>query len=171
MEELLRSLHGAARAIQREVPRLGRPPEEGAPPETEQVIPHSVVRGTRGYIEKLVHQVNGCYERGWYDACAVMVRRLVEVVIIEAFEEHGIASKIQNKDSDFLYLSELIDAALGEPRWNLGRNTKRALPKLKGVGDRSAHSRRFTAHLKDIEKNIDDLRDVVQEFIYLAGLK
>jgi hypothetical protein len=171
MEEYLRRLHEAARAIQREVPRLGRPPAEGAPPETEQVIPHSVVHGTRGYIEKLVHQVNGCYERGWYDACAVITRRLIEVVIIEAFEEHGIAAKIQNKDGDFLYLGDLIDAALTEPSWNLGRNTKRALPRLKGVGDRSAHSRRFTAHLKDVEKNIDDLRDVIQEFIYLADLK
>ena len=171
MEDFLRRVHLAARAIQREVPRLGRPPEEGGPPETEQVIPHSVVRGTRGYIEKLVDQVNGCYERGWYDACAVMTRRLVEVVIIEAFEEQGIAAKIQDGVGDFFFLSDLIDAALAEPQWNLGRNTRRALPRLKGVGDRSAHSRRFNAHLKDIERNIDDLRDVVQEFIYLARLK
>jgi hypothetical protein len=159
-----------ARSIQSEVPRLGRPPEEGAAAETEQVIPHSIVRGTRGYIEKVVFQVNGCYERGWFDACAVMIRRLLEMVIIEAYEANGIAAKIQNPGGDYLQLGDLIDAALSES-WNLGRNTKRALPRLKGIGDRSAHSRRFNAHLRDIEQHIVDVRDAVQEFVYLARLK
>jgi hypothetical protein len=164
-------LHEIARAIQQDVPRRGRPRDEGGGAESDQVVPKSLVRGTRGYIERVVDQINGAFERGWFDACAVMIRRLVEMVIIEAFESKGIAHKIKTSSGDFLYLSDLIDSAMNEPSWNLGRNTKRALPQLKGVGDRSAHSRRFTAHLRDIEKHIDDLRDVVQEFIYLAGLK
>lgn len=160
-----------SKAIQDELPRLSKPPRSGSPAETDQVIPTSVVHGTRGYIERVAQQVNGCYERGWFDACAVMIRRLVEIVIIEAFESKSLAHKIQNTNGDFLYLGDLIDRALAEPTWNLGRSTKRALPKLKGVGDRSAHSRRFVAYRSDIDKHIDDLRDVIQEFIYLAGLK
>jgi hypothetical protein len=70
-----------------------------------------------------------------------------------------------------LYLSDLISATLAEKSWNLGRNTKQALPRLKDIGDKSAHSRRFVAHQADIEKIITDLRVVVQELVYLAKLK
>jgi hypothetical protein len=160
-----------AKAIQAEVPRRGRPPEEGMAPESEQVLPHSVVRGTRGYIEKILIQVNGTYERGWFDACAVMIRRLLETLIIEAFEHHKRASEIQNSSGDFLYLRDLIAKTLAEPSWNLTRNTKAALPRLKDIGDKSAHSRRYIAHRADIQAVVPDLRVAVQELIFLAGLK
>jgi len=131
----------------------------------------SVVRGTRGYIEQVANQINGCYEKGWFDACAVMVRRLLETLIIETFEYHKLDGKIKNSVGDFVYLRDLISRALTEKAWNLSRNTKKALPRLKDVGDKSAHSRRYNAHRGDIDKLLDDVRVVVQELIYLAGLK
>lgn len=160
-----------AKGIQQEAPRHATPPEEGYASTSELILPFSVVRGTRGYIESVVNQINGCYERGWYDACAVMIRRLLETLIIEVFEYNGISHKIKGMSGDFLYLRDLIDVTLKETRWNLSRNTKLALPKLKDVGDKSAHSRRFNAHRGDIDKLIDGVRVVVQEFVYLAGLK
>jgi hypothetical protein len=166
-----RQILAIAKEIQAGTPRRGRPSDEGSTPETDQVLAHSLVRGTRGYIEKITAQINGCYERGWFDGAAVMIRRLLETLIIEAFEEHGRATAIQNSAGDFLYLRDLVTAALNEPSWNLGRNTKSALPRLKDIGDRSAHSRRYIAHRRDIEDVHADLRVVVQEFIYLAGLK
>jgi hypothetical protein len=160
-----------AKNIQEEIPRKNLPPDEGLPSESQQVIPFSVVRGSRGYIEKVVHQINGCYENGWFDGCAVMIRRLIETLIIEVYEYHSISEKIKNDNDDFLYLNDLVGKILTESAWNLGRNVKRALPKLKDIGDRSAHSRRYIAHRQDIDKNISELREVVQELIYLANLK
>lgn len=58
-----------------------------------------------------------------------------------------------------------------EPNWNLGRGCKRALPKLKDLGDQSAHSRRHNAHRGDFIPLLPDVRVVVQELVYLAGLK
>jgi len=140
-------------------------------PESEQVLPQSVVKGSRGYIEKIVIQINGTYERGWFDACAVMIRRLLETLIIEAFEHHKIAASIQGPNGDFLYLRDLIAKTLAEPSWHLGRNAKAALPRLKDIGDKSAHSRRFIAHRADVHAVAADVRVVVQELVYLAGLK
>ena len=165
------SILEVAKNIQKVAPRHVEPPDEGFKASSEQVLPFSLVKNTRGYIEKVVNQVNGCYEKGWFDACSVMLRRLIETLIIEAFEHHKIASKIKNSAGDFLYLSDLINTALQEKTWNLTRNTKRALPKLKDIGDKSAHSRRYNAHKKDVDKLIDDVRVVVQEFLYLANLK
>lgn len=171
MTELAKAALDIAKRIQDEVPKRGIPPDEGIASESQQVIPFSVIRGTRDYLEKVVNQINGSYERGWFDACAVMIRRLVETLTIEAFEHHGIARKIQDPNGDFLPLKDLVTITLNETAWNLTRNTKQGLPKLKLVGDLSAHSRRYIAHRRDIDRIIDDLRVVVQELVYLAGLK
>jgi len=130
-----------------------------------------MVRGTRGYIEKVTNQINGCYEMGWFDGCAVMMRRLMETLIIECFEKHGVAAKIKNSSGDFFYLADLVDKAIQEPAWNLGRNTKQAMPRLKNIGDQSAHSRRYNAHREDIDKLSTEFRNVCQELLYIAGLK
>ena len=74
------------------------------------------------------------------------------------------------RTGDFLFLAELIDKMLQETAWNLGRNTKKALPKLKAIGDQSAHNRRYNAHREDIDKLSTDFRNVCQELLYLAGL-
>jgi hypothetical protein len=161
-----------AKRLNAEAPKSFVPPSEGTRPANEFILPHAMVRGTRGYIEKVVFQVNGCYEKGWFDGCAVMMRRLVETLIIECFEKYGIASKIKNpKTGDFLFLGELVDKLTQEPTWNLGRNTRQALPQLKTIGDLSAHSRRYNAHRQDIDKLSYDFRVVCQELIYLSGLK
>jgi len=161
-----------AKDIQDDSPRRARPHDAGAAPDSEQVLPFSYVRGTRGYLEKVVNQINGSYENGWFDACAVMIRRLMETLIIEVYEHHGIDSRIKNAAGDFYHLSDLIDRVLAETVWNLSRNTKRGLQKLKSTGDLAAHNRRYTAHRGDIDDRIlDDLRVITQEFLDLAGLK
>jgi hypothetical protein len=100
-----------------------------------------------------------------------MIRRLLETLIIEAFEDHALAAKIKNPSGDFLYLRDLIDKSLQETSWNLSRNCKQAMPRLKDIGDKSAHNRRFNAHRGDIDPLLSDIRVVVQELIYLAALK
>ena len=171
MPSALQNVLNAAKAIDQEIRKELGPPEEGLLAETQTVIPRSLVRGTRGYIEKIANQANGCYEHGWYDACAVLIRRLIETLIIESFEKHAIAGKIQNSSGDFLYLRDLIKFALSETTWNLSRNCKQALPKLKDIGDKSAHSRRYIAQRGDIDPLLADIRLVVQELIFLSGLK
>lgn len=167
----VRNIVATAKAIHTDIATEIGAPEEGLPSETQSVILMSLVRGTRGYIERVSNQINGAYENGWYDACAVMLRRLIETLIIEAFEQHKIATKIQNTKGDFFYLRDLIDSTLSEKAWNLGRNAKKALPKLKDIGDKSAHSRRYIALRGDIQPLLSDIRTVVQELIYIANLK
>ena len=172
MASLARQALEIAKKIQSEAPVTYVPPSEGTRPRSQSVLPRALFTNTRGYIERVVDQINGCYENGWFDGCAVMMRRLLETLIIKSFEASNIAHKVKDhKTGDFLYLSDLISKALQEPLWNLGRNTKRALPSLKSIGDQSAHSRRYNAHREDIDKLIPDFRTVCQEFIYLAKLK
>jgi hypothetical protein len=167
----VRKLLASAKAIKVSVDRELGPPAEGLPSPGEQVVLRSLVRGTRNYIERVANQANGAYEMGWYDACAVMIRRLLETLIIEAFEKAGLAAGIKTTSGDFFYLRDLIDACLNEPTWNLSRNCKAAMPRLKDIGDKSAHSRRYNAHKGDVQPLLGDVRLVVQELLSLSGLK
>jgi hypothetical protein len=99
-----------------------------------------------------------------------MMRRLVEVSIIEAYEALGIQERIKNANGDYFQLTELVQHALAEPTFNLSRNTRRQLPQLRDVGHMSAHGRYFTAQKPDIEKVRTGCRVVVEEFLHIAGL-
>jgi hypothetical protein len=87
------------------------------------------------------------------------------------FEHYGLTTTIKNPQGDFFQLADLIAAMLKETAWNLGRKVKQALPRLKDLGDQSAHSRRFVAHREDVDRLQVDFRIVVQELVFLAGLK
>lgn len=158
-------------AIQSDCEDVLLPPEVGLNAWGQSVVPLVLFKETRGYIERVAYQVNGCYINGWYDACAVMVRRLLETLIVEAFEFHKISDKIKDGQGDFFFLSDLIRCTLDEQSWNLTRNTKNALPKLKDIGDKSAHSRRYNAIRGDLDRLLSEIRGVVQELLYLSGLK
>ena len=171
-KRLAREALEIAKEISREAPRRYIPPKEAVKPESEGVLPAELTINTRGYLERVVTQINGAYEKGWYDACAVMMRRLLETLIIEAFEAHGIAAVIKNPQSgDFLPLGNLVEATMQEVSWNLGRTAKKGLPKFKKLGDLSAHSRRYNARQDDIDRVREDFRLVCEELLYLANLK
>jgi len=135
------------------------------------LFPQSLLtRTSRGYLISIGRQMNGCFESGFYDAGAVMMRRLLETAIIEAFESKKVEAKIKNTQGDYLQLTDLIAAALTETSWNLTRNTKQALPRLRDIGHLSAHSRRFTAQKTDVERIRMDCRVAIEEFLQIAGL-
>jgi hypothetical protein len=166
-----RNIFAAAQAINADVERELGPPEEGVAPNSHLVIMKSLTRDTRSYVVQIVQQINGSYENGWYDACAVMIRRLIETLIIETFEEHGAAHKIKSAGGDYLFLRDLITATLSETAWSPSRNLKAALPKLKDIGDKSSHNRFFVAKRGDIQPLIADIRSVVQELLFQSSLK
>ncbi|MEO7030090.1 MAG: DUF4145 domain-containing protein [Acidobacteriaceae bacterium] len=156
-----------------EAPRNFLPPSEGTRPSSQHVLAVALVKDTRrGYLIRVVNQINGCYEHGWFDGCAVMMRRMIETLIIECFEAHQISTEIKDpRSGDFLMLKDLIDRLLAQPKFNIGRVAKKGLGQLKEIGDLSAHGRRYNAHREDIDKLTTEFRVVCQELLYLAQLK
>jgi len=172
LDPSIKNVARAAQAAQHEIETtLGAPEEGKQASNTNAVVPSILFKHTRGYLEKIANQANGAYSQGWFDASAVMIRRLLETLIIEAFEKHGRATEIQNRDGDFLYLRDLIAKTIACNAWNLSRNSKQALPRLKDVGDKSAHSRRFNAVRNDLDSIKSDLRCVAEELLSLAGMR
>ncbi len=171
MTDFYRGILSIAKKLQAEADDHLLPPKEITPSRKDIVLPHSLFKKTRGYLEKIVYQINISYESTCYDACAVMIRRLIETLIIESFEKHKIENKIKHSSGDFIQLDDQINKMLSESNWNLSRNAKRGLKQLKKLGDLSAHSRRFNAQRTDIDRFIDDLRVVAEELLYISGLR
>ena len=141
------------------------------PKEEEGLFPLSLLaQAKRGYLVSVGRQMNGAYGMNWYDAAAVMMRRLVEISIIEAFEAKGVQGKIKDVAGNYLQLSDLISKALTEPSLALSRNAKRALPGLRDLGHMSAHGRYFTAQKGDVDAVQTGCRIVIEEFLHHAKL-
>ena len=160
----------AARRFQRQVHELTKPPAEGTKPATDRIIDTALVMGAPGNFVRVVDQINGTYERGWYDACAIMLRRLLEMLIIEAYVANGMKDKIKGENGRFLRLNGLIRRACSESSWALDDNGA-ILRRLNAIGNWSAHKRRFVANRDDIDKHVSELRIVIQELVFLAKLK
>ncbi len=124
----------------------------------------------RGYIVAIGRQINGSYAAGWYDACAVMMRRLLESTIIEAFEARKIDHKIKDGNGDFVQLTALIRAALIEKSWNLPRNVRSHIKTLRDLGHNSAHNRYYLAKKVYIDELKPVYRETVEAFLHLANL-
>jgi hypothetical protein len=129
-----------------------------------------LAQAKRGYLTVIGRQMNECFRAGYFDASSVMMRRLLEVSIIEAFEACNIASKIKGPDGNYLQLTAMVQKAVTETSWNLSKNTKKFLPQLRDLGHLSAHGRSFTAQDSDILKVQQGIRVVVEEFLRLAKL-
>ena len=134
-------------------------------------LPQAVWNKTRGYIEKVCIQLNGCYRYGFYDGAAVMVRRLVETLIIEAYEYLNRPEDIRDSNGNYCMLGDLVGIAFGPKGLNLGREAKTALQDIKKLGDRSAHNRRFNAVKPDLDLIRSGVRVSSEELINIAALR
>lgn len=137
----------------------------------DSVIPRDVVAGTRGYLEKVVEQINKSFDGQLYDCTAVMCRRLLETLIIEVYESQGRAGEIKGSDGHFLMLAGLLDRLEKDSSIHISRNGLAGLKAFKTLGDLSAHNRRFNARQADIERVRDSLRVSVEELTHLASFK
>ena len=154
MKELAKNALSFARKLQA---GTARPPTQATMPKKDWVVDSTLVMEQKHYIISVVEQINGTYREGYYDASAVMLRRLVETLIIEAYISKGKVTEIKNDNGDFLGLKDLIDRASNGKYLNLSRNSKVILRRLKKLGDLSAHNRTFIAKKSYFDSLCEDL--------------
>ncbi len=136
-------------------------------PITNNFIPIDIYDITPHYIRKIINQINQCYDCRLFDAVLILIRKVLETLMIETFEKFGVEQHIMNSEGNFKYLSEIILQFLGSNKWNLSRNIKLNIKKIKKLGDLSAHNRRFLAKKADLDQIKLEIRQVFQEIIIL----
>ncbi len=140
-------------------------------PKSNAVLPFDLFEGTRGYIEKVVDQINASYSASLFDCCTVMCRRLLETLIIEVYEADERAKEIKQPDGHFYMFSGLLERLKKDEKFNLGTNALCGLENFKKLGNLSAHNRRYNAVRNDIDRVRDGMRIACEELLHLATLK
>lgn len=131
---------------------------QGEPP----FLPEEIIEDRYGVIKKILWEINISYSAACYNACAAMIRHLIEMLIVGAFEHHGLGDKIKI-DGEYLPFSALIGKAAAEPALRLGKETKRVLPDLKFFGDAGAHSRMILVRKHDLDRMHNQVRGATEE--------
>jgi hypothetical protein len=126
-----------------------------------------VLSETPAYIGRIVPQINGCWDRGWYEACAVMTRRLVETLIIHLYHQRGWLDELRDaKTHDFIGLKRMVDKACGDSRIGLDSRSQEHLKRLKDLGDIAAHDFRVAIRKGDLERVRDALRMTSERLLF-----
>jgi len=107
----------------------------------DSVLPESLyLRANRTYLTKLSQQINACFINNCFDACAVMMRRLLEVLLIHTYENFRIEASIKDANTNnYFMLNSIINDAKQNSTIGLSRNCKESLDDFKKVGNFSAH--------------------------------
>lgn len=173
MSDFARYALSVAEQIQADADKFYTPNYEGRQARHNRIIDPRLVRQAGTHVESIVNSINGTYENGWFDACAVMLRRLIETLIIEAYLGIGRHNDILDNNNHFIDLNSLIKMACDGNDPHLSRTSKRILPKIKALGDRSAHNRTFLAKpssFESLSSNFHvDLQALVQELLSAAS--
>lgn len=138
-------------------------------PKFNGVIQPELFANSRGYIIKVIDQINASYQYNLFDCCAIMCRRLLETLIIECYEKQKRPEDIKDKDDNFFMFSGLLSVVENDKVLGLSRNSVQALKDFKRLGDLSAHNRRFNARKPDIDNIKDGLRIISEELLHIGG--
>lgn len=134
------------------------------------VLPRAVYLETKGYLRKLCDEVNACYENNIFDGCALLMRKLIEVLLIQAFENLGLEDTIRDPDSGRpVVLAKLVKESkerLGLARWT------GLLDQVRDFGNYSAHIKELNWTKRDVDGvNLLEYRVLVEQLMYMAGAK
>lgn len=142
------------------------PPPSPAPP-VEYFIDPEIFRDCPPFIKYLEPQINGCWDRQWYEACALTVRRLLESLIIYLYEKRGWGKEIKDQDG-YLKLQNLVDKICGDSRIGLDKRSQQGLKHFKQFGDVAAHDFRVRIRKSDLEQKRNDLRLACERLIFIT---
>ena len=135
------------------------------------ILPEPDYEKTRGYIERLAKQVNAAYEQNIFDGCAVLMRRLVEILLILSYQKLGIDHDIKDSVGNYLMLDGIISNAKANAMLNLSRNGKIAAETFRTLGNFSAHKIEYTCKREYIKPEIPNFRALVSELLHKAGMR
>lgn len=136
----------------------------------DSILPENLYYDTRQYIESIADQINLSYEKNINDGCAVLMRRLIEILLILSFKNLQIDKSIKHPDGNYKMLKKIISEGKQNNKLDLSRNAKQCLEKFRILGNFSAHRLQYTCKQKYIKEVIPDFRVTVEELLYKSGL-
>jgi hypothetical protein len=138
---------------------------------TEGILPNGLLEGSRGYLVRLGEQINACYSSNIFDGCAVLMRRLLEVLLILTYRHLGIEGTIMRPDTRHKDLSQIVADAISNPVLKLSKAARDELDVFRDLGNLSAHRIEYNCRRGDLKPRILSYRASVEELLYRSGVK
>ncbi len=126
--------------------------------------------GKRPFLTKLIQQINFCYGHNCYDACAVLMRRLFEVLLVLTYQNKGVEADIQKTDGSHKMLEGIVKDAVQNQSLGIPSRISKNFDAFREVGNNSAHSITYTAGKLDIDNIVRDYRVMLEDLYTRAGL-
>lgn len=161
--------HTFVKRMEARFPLLSEKSQEVADDGT--ILPKVLYDKTRGFIEGLAKQINASYEHNIFDGCAVLMRRLEEILLILSYEHLSIGAAIKDANGNYVLLERIVKNAEANATLNLSRTSKKAIEKIRELGNYSAHKVTYTCRREYIEEKIDEFRALVDELLHKAGIR
>lgn len=136
----------------------------------DTILPNSLYINTRGYIEKLAKQINSSYENNVFDGCAVLMRRLLEVLLILGYEHINKKTEIE-ENGELKNLNFIINYTLSNNPFSLSKGTRECLDDFRKLGNFSAHRIQYNCRKTEIKNVAMEFRVCIEELLYANGLK
>ncbi|WP_334073140.1 MULTISPECIES: hypothetical protein [Paenibacillaceae] len=136
---------------------------------SSEILDEALFLGKRGFIDKLIKQINSSYKNNCYDACAVLMRRVFEVSLILAYESKGIQDQIKDGHGDYVMLERIVANAIQNRTLNISRSRKE-YDSIRDLGNFAAHKIHFNTRKSDIDDIKQTYRVCLEELFYIAGL-
>ena len=133
-----------------------------------ELLDETLFCGKRGFLDKLIKQVNHCYGHCCYDAAAVCMRRVFEITLILAYENLGIQNEIK-KDGEYVMLEKIVANAINNPTLAISR-LRKEYDSIREIGNYAAHRVLYNTRKKDIDNIKQTYRVCLEELYYKAGL-
>ena len=138
----------------------------------DSVIPKDLYEGTRGFIVKLAIQINASFENNISDGCAVLMRRLIEILLILGYQAKGKEQEIKDGTSGaYRNLSSIIDHLLSNNIMTLQKDTREVLHDFRELGNFSAHGITYNCRKSELSKIARKYRLAVEDLLYASELK
>lgn len=134
------------------------------------ILPDSLIVATRGYIENLGKQINASYNYNIFDGCAVLMRRLLEILLIHSYDEGGRLNEISDGEG-LKNLSYIINYTISNKPFRLSKEANETLDDFRQLGNFSAHKIQYNAKRKDIDNIRLKYRMTIEELMYASKIK
>ena len=136
----------------------------------DELIEEAKFCGKRSFLTRLIQQINFTYGNNCYDACAVLMRRLFEVLLVLSYQNKGIEADISNPDGSHKMLESIVKDAVQNKILGVPARISKNFDSFREVGNNSAHSITYTAGKLDIDNIVRDYRVMLEDLYNRAGL-
>lgn len=137
---------------------------------SDSVVPREQFKDRRTTWQELVTEINGCYDQGFFDGAAVLARRLIEALIVEAFKAKGAEAAIKKADG-YMLLEELVGVLSSGQHIKLSKSSKPGLEPIRIAGNTAAHSPHHITKKQDVDNISNHVRVLVSELLNIIDDK